>query len=545
MLCDACGDGWTMAKGQCIGTAPSNSSTVVCDAPYDTAIDRSPKALTIFVNDSVECSNFATCELCTTKAAHCQFCGIACIRVNTSCPALPNVAFGESSKCGEPVTAVCPVNQSCNSCRQWPMCQHCEGSGCIDQALVCPGGIAVSSGGTCPIRIAHGAVSNVTLAANMTRSVVVVLNADSFRVSVAPASLSAVTGSVNGAQLTVDARALDTGPLGAEADIVAPLFASLGTSLSNVTALRVVAPDCLLVSNTTLGVVDQLIVVLFHVSMRTACILASQPPRSPVVDTELTSTIAEQSTSTEPTITSSSLSTSQLTLTQSSAQLAVSNQSTIADWTTAATPGDDKGPTWILPVAVTVSALVLLAGAGVAALLWKRRHTDNNQGADGYGARRGVCRHTNRARVRNCQLLDVADCVTAAIASRAFGRARDSLKEHESLLRHDAQVSSALRSCSCACAAVIYRSAQLLRPIRADPPRIWVEKEEKMTLRYKTMPISSGLPWAIRVTAHCGKQKPPQGSGFCVIARKKTKMGKAVLTLDCMRTYPTRVSRAS
>lgn len=220
----------------------------------------------------IDCSSLTTCELCTTKAAHCQFCGIACTRANIPCPALPNVAFGESEKCGEPLNATCPVSQPCGACRQWPMCQYCEGNGCIDQALSCPGDIAVKSGGTCPIRIAHGdATSNVTVAADMLRQIVVVLGAGSFRVGVAPDSLSAVSGGLNGAKLVVDARALDTREISTEADIVAPLFASVGASLSNVTALRVVAPDCLVVSNATLGNAGSLVVTLFHVTVRGMC----------------------------------------------------------------------------------------------------------------------------------------------------------------------------------------------------------------------------------------------------------------------------------
>ncbi len=356
------------------------------------------RALTVSRDDSIDCSSFATCQRCTLDA-RCRFCGIACIRANTSCPAQPNVAFGESAKCSEPVTAACPVSQSCSSCRQWPTCQHCEGSGCISQALPCPGGIAVPSGGTCPIRIAHGAaVTNVTLAANMTRAVVVVLNSGSFRVGVAPASLSAVTGGVNGSHVIVDARALDTGPLGAEADVVAPLFASLGASLSNVAALRIVAPDCLAVSNATLGVAGQLIVALFHVTMRTPCTSTSPAPPSSTIslaDTSSLTLTSVQPTDTLPTSiqsTSAPPSTSVTdTQTQTSTQLAVTNQSTSTDSSAtatigAATPSDQAA--WILPVAVTAAALTLLAGVGVAALLWKRKRTAaTNQGAEMVTAR--------------------------------------------------------------------------------------------------------------------------------------------------------------
>jgi hypothetical protein len=33
VLCDACADGWSMIKGQCVASA-TNNTTVTCDAPY-------------------------------------------------------------------------------------------------------------------------------------------------------------------------------------------------------------------------------------------------------------------------------------------------------------------------------------------------------------------------------------------------------------------------------------------------------------------------------------------------------------------------------
>lgn len=33
-LCDACGDGWSMVKGQCVADSPNNSTIVTCEAPY-------------------------------------------------------------------------------------------------------------------------------------------------------------------------------------------------------------------------------------------------------------------------------------------------------------------------------------------------------------------------------------------------------------------------------------------------------------------------------------------------------------------------------
>jgi hypothetical protein len=340
--------------------------------------------------DRIDCSSLSTCKLCTAKAAHCKFCGIACIRASTSCPALPNVAFGESDKCSEPVTTACPVSQPCSSCRQWPMCQHCEGSGCIEQALPCPGGIAVPSGGTCPIRIAHGgAAGNVTLTANMTRVVVIVLGADSFRVDVAPASLSLVTGGVNGAHLVVDARALDTGTVGEQADVVAPLFASVNATLSNVTALRVVTPNCLTVSNATLGVAGPLVVVLFRATKVSACsgTSAQAPPSTAATSSTLTlapdsttSTLLASDATTFASTTTNDKS-SNYTLAPAPTTAVTSSNSTLAQATStveAATPSDEQGA-WIVPVAVSAAA-ALLVGAGVATFLWKRKRAGQSSG---------------------------------------------------------------------------------------------------------------------------------------------------------------------
>jgi hypothetical protein len=264
------------------------------------------------------------------------------------------------------------------------MCQHCEGSGCIDQALPCAGGIAVPSGGTCPIRIAHGgAAGNVTLTANMTRSVVVVLGADSFRVDVAPASLSLVTGGVNGAHLVVDARALDTGTVGEQADVVAPLFASVNATLSNVTALRVVTPNCLTVSNATLGVAGPLVVVLFRATKVSACsgTSAQAPPSTAATSSTLTlapdattSTLLASGATTFASTPTNDTS-SNYTLAPAPTTAVTSFNSTLAQATSTvevATPSDEQGA-WIVPVAVSATAAALLVGAGVAAFLWKRK----------------------------------------------------------------------------------------------------------------------------------------------------------------------------
>jgi hypothetical protein len=263
----------------------------------------------------------------------------------------------------------------------------------------------VPSGGTCPIRIAHGAANNnITLLANMTREVVVVLNAGSFRVDVAPASLSAVTGAVDGARLTVDARALDIGRLGAESNIVAPLFASLNTSLNNVAALRVVASDCLTVSNATLAVAGQLVVAIFHAIVRAACVststsLASTAVPSSTATATLTLVsslgilVANTTTATDATMTNASssstkaeaTSTATLTLVSSLGILVANTTATATDATTTnasssstkaeATVVVAEPAVWVLPVAVVGAVVGLLVGVGVAVLVWKRQQS--------------------------------------------------------------------------------------------------------------------------------------------------------------------------
>ena len=182
----------------------------------------------------------------------------------------------------------------------------------------------------------------------MTRQLVVVLGAASFRVDVAPTSLSTVSGPINGAQLVVDARALDTRTLHTEANIVAPLFASANASLNNVAALRVVTPDCLVASNATLGVAGPLIVALFHVTVRSVCLGAS---------------------GTVPVSHDSSDTNSALTTTSVIARLAASTAEEPAESAT------NSQADWILPAAVTGAtvSLALLVGIGVAVLLWKKR----------------------------------------------------------------------------------------------------------------------------------------------------------------------------
>jgi hypothetical protein len=217
----------------------------------------------------------------------------------------------------------------------------------------------------CPIRIAHGAANNnITLLANVTRQVVVVLSTGSFRVDVEPASLSAVTGAVDGARLTVDARALDIGRLGAEANIVAPLFASLNTSLNNVSALRVVTSDCLTVSNATLAVAGQLVVAIFHVIVRAACVSTSTSHISTAVPSTATSTqfssreiLVANPTATDATMTDAS------------------SSSTTAETTVVAATAAAEPAVWVLPVAVVGAVVGLLVGVGVAVLVWKRQQS--------------------------------------------------------------------------------------------------------------------------------------------------------------------------
>jgi hypothetical protein len=188
----------------------------------------------------------------------------------------------------------------------------------------------------------------------MTRQVVVVLGATSFRIDVAPTSLWTVSGPVNGAQLVVDARALDTRALLADANIVAPLFASANASLNNVAALRVVTLDCLVASNATLGVAGPLIVALFHVTVRSAsCLGASSTVPVPHDPSDVISA---------------------LTTTSVIAPLAVSSAASPK----AEEPADiatNSQASWILPAAVTGAAvsLALFVGIAVAVLLWKKR----------------------------------------------------------------------------------------------------------------------------------------------------------------------------
>jgi hypothetical protein len=55
-------------------------------------------------------------------------------------------------------------------------------------------------------------------------------------------------------------------------------------------------------------------------------------------------------------------------------------------------------------------------------------------------------------------------------------------------------------------------------------PRQRLKNYSKMTLHPQKVPVPSGLPWAIRVTAHLGEEEK-QGSGSCVVARMKTPQG--------------------
>jgi hypothetical protein len=145
---------------------------------------------------------------------------------------------------------------------------------------------------------------------------------------------------------------------------VAPLFASMNATLTNVTALRVVAPDCLTVTNATLGAAGPLAVVLFHATKVSAC--TSTRPSSTAA-TSLTST-------TSPVILTTLLGRNTTALASTTTEVTSFN-STLAQATSTvevATPSDEQGA-WIVPVAVSAAAAALLASAGVAAFLWKRK----------------------------------------------------------------------------------------------------------------------------------------------------------------------------
>lgn len=368
---------------------------------------------------SIDCSTLTTCDRCATRLAHCRFCGSKCIAASVPCPALPNVMFGEREKCTERVTVGCPVSQACGDCTQWPMCQYCEGSGCIDQTRSCPGGIAVASGGKCPIRITYdesAALPNATLVASSTASVVVVLGAR--LVDKMSPNLAGLTGAVDAARVTVDARRLDVlnGDMVAlNGDVVVPLFSALnGTvSLANVSAVRVVVPDCLEANNATLAAADKVIIAIFRVTGRMTCVAttaASQPattsgfapnPSTPSGSNspDTSSGNPSSGTSSASSQTASASGSQMATASTSGSQMATASTNGSQMVTTAlslttslvAAPLAPEGAAWIVPVAASAGVVVaLLAVVGVAVLMWKRRQQAS-------AAQRGVEMTTARA----------------------------------------------------------------------------------------------------------------------------------------------------